>query len=234
EKGPEGIYEMIKEKLDPQAIVDQVVQMAVDFMVSAIIKQVTARIIALFNPVGAIIQALEAIYRVLKWIFQNAAKIFTLVETVVNGIADILAGNLGGFATAVEKALGMLIAPVIAFIADYLSLGDLPSIIADKIKSMREWILGLIEKALTWIVEKGKALLAAIGIGKKDDKKDGKFDGQIGKTVNWVAEKHPHKLWIEEAGAGVAVRMSSVETDVASQLDEYETKAKELADEKQK
>jgi hypothetical protein len=172
EKGPEGIYEMIKEKLDPQSIVDQVINLAVDFMVTAIIKQVTARIIALFNPAGAIVQALEAIYRVLKWIFQNAAKIFTLVETVVNGIANILSGNTSGFAAAVEKALGMLIAPVISFIADYLSLGDLPSIVADKVKSMREWILGLIEQALTWIIEKGKALLAAVGIGKKEDKKE--------------------------------------------------------------
>ena len=88
--------------------------MAVDFMVTAIIKQVAARIMLLFNPAGAILQALEAIYRVLKWIFQNAAKIFTLVETVVNGIADILAGNTGGFAAAVEKGLAMLIAPVIS------------------------------------------------------------------------------------------------------------------------
>ena len=170
EKGSEGIFEMIKEKLDPQAIVDQVVQMAVEFMVSAIIKQVAARIIMLFNPAGAILQALEAIYRVLKWIFQNAARIFTLVETVVNGIADILAGNTAAFAAAVEKGLAMLIAPVISFIADYLSLGDLPSIVAEKVKSMRDWILDMIEKALTWLIEKGKALLAAVGIGKKEEK----------------------------------------------------------------
>jgi len=142
EKGPEGIYEMIKEKLDPQSLVDQVVQMAVDYMIGAIMKAAAARIVLLFNPVGAIFQALEAIYRVLKWIFQNAARIFALVETVVNGIADILAGNLGGFANAVEKALGMLIAPVIGFIADYLGFGDLPSVIADKVKSFQEWILG--------------------------------------------------------------------------------------------
>jgi hypothetical protein len=50
EKGPEGIYEMIKEKLDPQSIVDQVIQLGVDFMVGAIIKQASARIIMLFNP----------------------------------------------------------------------------------------------------------------------------------------------------------------------------------------
>ena len=173
EKGPEGIYEMIKEKLDPQAIVDQVVQMAVDFMVSAIIKQVAARIIALFNPAGAIIQALEAIYRVLKWIFQNAAKIFTLVETVVNGIADILAGNIGGFADRRREGAGD------AHRAGHLVHRRLPQprrparrSSPTKVKSMREWILGLIEKALAWLIEKGKALLAAVGIGKKEEKKD--------------------------------------------------------------
>jgi len=226
EKGPEGIYEMIREKLDPQSIVDQVVQLAVDFMVSAIIKQVTARIIALFNPVGAIVQALEAIYRVLKWIFQNAAKIFTLVETVVNGIGDILAGNTGGFAAAVDKALGMLIAPVIAFIADYLSLGDLPSIIAEKIKSMREWILGLIETALTWIVEKGKALLAAIGIGKKDEKKDDKGGTPHEQAVHAVATtlaqpvageplgyKEPRAAKEKEADSLVAIHNDGLATE---------------------
>ena len=228
EKGPEGIYEMIKEKLDPQSIVDQVVQLAVDFMVSAIIKQVTARIIALFNPVGAIVQALEAIYRVLKWIFQNAAKIFTLVETVVNGIADILAGSLGAFATAVEKALAMLIAPVISFIADYLSLGDLPSIVGEKIKSMREWILGMIEKALTWLIEKGKALLAAIGIGKKDKGED-KAGGTIGKRVTWAAGDESHEMWLEVRGENATVMMASNGGgELAQQLDSYEKKANAL------
>jgi hypothetical protein len=215
EKGPEGIYEMIKEKLDPAAIVDQVVQMAVEFMVSAIIKQVSARIIMLFNPAGAILQALEAIYRVLKWVFQNAAKIFTLVETVVNGIADILAGNTKAFAAAVEKGLAMLIAPVISFIADYLSLGDLPSIVADKVKSMREWVLGMIESALTWLVEKGKALLAAVGIGKKDDKKK-------------EHEGTPHQQAVKEVADTLAVPDDGDATDYDSFRAKKEAQAAEI------
>lgn len=209
EKGPEGIYEMIKEKLDPQSIVDQVVSMAVDYMVTAIMKQVAVRIVMLFNPAGAIVQALEAIYRVLKWIFQNAARIFTLVETVVNGIADILAGNTGGFGAAVEKALGMLIAPVISFIADYLSLGDLPGIVAEKVKSMREWILGMIEKALAWMIEKGKALLAAVGLGKKDDKKGKPEDEGVGEEMAFDADGEPHRLWIAVKGGDAEVMVAS-------------------------
>jgi hypothetical protein len=214
EKGPEGIFEMIKDKLDPQSIVDQVIQMAVEFMVSAILKAAAARIIMLFNPAGAILQALEAIYRVLKWVFQNAARIFTLVETVVNGIADILAGSLGGFANAVEKGLAMLIAPVISFIADYLNFGDLPQTIAEKVKTFQAWIFGFVEKAIIWFIEKGKALLAAIGIGGKDKDKDkdkGK-DGEaaiVGKEIDFETEEESHRLWIEVSGENATVMVAS-------------------------
>jgi hypothetical protein len=171
EKGPEGIFEMIKEKLNPQALIDQVIEMAVDYMVEAIAKQVAARLLLMFNPAGAIIQALEAIYRVLKWVFQNAARIFRLVETVVDGITEIIAGNVAGFAKAVENALAQLIPPVISFIADYFSLGDLPRVVAKKVEGMQKWVLGLIEQAFDWIIAQGKALLAAVGLGKKDEKK---------------------------------------------------------------
>jgi hypothetical protein len=193
EKGPEGIFEMIKEKLNPQAIVDQVIKMAIDFLISAVIKAATARILMLFNPAGAIFQALEAIYRVLKWIFQNAAKIFTLIETVVNGIADILAGSIGGFANAVEKALAGLIAPVIAFIADYFGFGDLPQMIAEKIKSFQAWIMSLLEEVLVFLIAKGKALLAALGIGGKDkDKKGGTPHEQaVEEVADTLAEPLP-------------------------------------------
>ena len=34
----------------------------------------------------------------IKWVFQNAARIFRLVETAVNGIADVVAGNVGSSA----------------------------------------------------------------------------------------------------------------------------------------
>jgi hypothetical protein len=213
EKGPEGIYEMIKEKLEPQAIVDQVIDMAVDYMVTAVAKAVGVRLLLLFNPAGAIAQALEAIYRVLKWVFQNAARIFTLVETVVNGMADIIAGNVGGFAKAVEKGLGMLIAPVLSFIADYMNFGDLPATVAKQIKAMQKWILGIIEKVIVWIIEKGKALLAAVGIGKKD-KENSKETIQVGEDVNFDADGEPHRLWIDVVGERATLMVASKQQTV--------------------
>jgi Domain of unknown function (DUF4157) len=219
EQGPQGIYEMIKEKLDPQSIVDQVVQMAVDYMVTAIAKQVAVRIALLFNPAGAILQAIEAIYRVLKWVFENAARIFTLVETIVNGLADIIAGNVGSFAKAVERGLEMLIAPVLGFIADYFSLGDLPQKVAKQIKSFREWILGKIEAGFDWLIAKGKALLAALGIGGKDkEKKADPAASSVGEDVEFEAEGEQHHLWIEVRGEQPTVMIASTTQTFAAFL----------------
>ena len=172
EMGPQGMYEMIKEQLDPQTILDQVIQAAIDYLIEALITQVTARIIALFNPAGAIVQAVEAIYRVLSWIFNNAARIFSLVETVVNGAADLIAGNIGGMATAVEGALARLIAPVIDFLAGYVGLGDLPEKIADTIRGFQQWILGIIDRVVGWLAERARGLLAALGIGETEGEDD--------------------------------------------------------------
>lgn len=231
--GPEGIFEMIKERLNPQEILNQVINAAVDYMIKAVIKAVSARIVLLFNPVGAILQAIEAIYRVLKWIFTNAARIFRLIETIVNGIADILAGNIGGMANAVEKALAGLIPPVIDFLADYLGFGDLPDKVRDTILGFQEWVEGILDKVIGWLVEKGKALLAAVGIGKKEEKeKAGKGDGQIGKKVSWTAAGESHSLWIVKEPSGASVMMASAVLPVGEQLDKYAEMAEGLPEDK--
>lgn len=227
--GPEGVFEMIKEKLNPQEILDQIIQAAVDYITTAVIKAVSVRILLLFNPVGAILQALEAIYKVLKWIFTNAARIFALIETIVNGIADIIAGNIGGMANAVEKALAGLIPPVIAFLADYLGFGDLPEKVKETIIGFQNWVEGILDKVIGWLVEKGKALL---GIGGKDEKDKKPKPGQIGKAVSWTAAGESHKMWIVKVGADASVMMSSTEKPVSEQLDEYQKIAEGLQPDK--
>ncbi|WAS94842.1 hypothetical protein [Nannocystis punicea] len=168
EQGPEGIFQMIQEQLDPQQLVDMVIQMAVDYMVNAVIKQVVARVIAMFNPAGAIVAAVEAIYRVLKWVFENAARIFSLVETVVNGMADIVAGKVSAMATAVEGALAGMVGPVIDFVAGYFGLGDLPQKIAEFIGKLQDRVLAVVDRVIGFLADKARALLAKVRGGEKE------------------------------------------------------------------
>lgn len=172
EQGVDGIVQMIGDALSPSAILDAVISAAVDFLIEALIRAVTPRIIALFNPAGAIAQAIEVIYRILAWVFDNAARIFTLVETVVNGAAQLVAGNTAGMAAAVEGALARIIAPVIDFLAGFLGLGDLPERIADTIRSFQEMVLAAIERVVGFIAERARALLRALGVGGEEGDED--------------------------------------------------------------
>ncbi|HET6232745.1 MAG TPA: DUF4157 domain-containing protein [Longimicrobiaceae bacterium] len=209
EKGPEGIYEMVKEKLDPKTIIDQIIDMGIRFITEKVITQVAVRIMGMLNPAGAIAQALEAIYRVLKWVFQNAARIFALVETVVNGMAALIAGNIGGMANAVEKALAGLIAPVISFLADYLGFGDLPNKVKEAVVAMQAWVMEKIEAAVAWLVEKARGLLAALGISRPQQPGAGEGDGEIGETERFTAGGESHRLWIQVSGTQATVMVAS-------------------------
>lgn len=191
EQGPQGIFEMIKEQLNPQELLNQIINAAIDFMVEALIKQVAIRVALLFNPVGAIAQAIQAIYKVLKWIFENAARIFSLIETVVNGIADIIAGNIGGMANAVEQALRGLIAPVIDFLMGLLGLGDLPDKIAKTIKGFQDWIESILDRVIGWLAEQGRKLLRAMGIGEKEETEFGDVRDTVrARLTDLLREEH--------------------------------------------
>lgn len=232
EQGPEGIFELIKDKLDPKNILDMVLQMAKDYIISALIKQATITILSLFNPVGAGYQLLKLLYKVLKWIFNNAARIFKLIQTIVQGAADIVAGNIGGMANAIEKALAGMLVTVIDFVADYLGFGDLPEQVAKTIGKFQGWVESILDKVIGWLVTQGKALLKAIGIGKEDEKKgEGKYDGEIGKVVKFSAGGELHRLRIVVQGDHAVLLIASDEMPVDAFLAEYTTLANGLKDE---
>lgn len=191
EQGPRGIFEMIKDQLDPAVIFDAVMDAAIDMVVEALITQATIRILAMLNPVGAILQAIEAIYRVLRWVFENAARIFSLVETIVNGAWDIMNGNIGGMASAVERSLAGLLPPVIDFLASYVGLGDLPERIAEVIRGLQEWVLGLVDRVVGFIVGQARRLLAALGIGAADEDEDLSDHATLARRVKQELEEVP-------------------------------------------
>ncbi|MGH6900661.1 MAG: phage tail protein, partial [Geminicoccaceae bacterium] len=233
EQGPEGIVQLVKDALDPKRILDMVIEAAVDYLIEALITNVTARIIALFNPAGAIIQALELIYRVLKWVFENAARIFRLVETVVNGVADILAGNTSGMATAIESALAQLIPPVIDFLAGYIGLGNLPETIAEQVKKLQDWVESIIERVLRFLVDKGKQLLAAITgrseeEGPEEAEGESAEDSELGTSVTFAGGGEVHRHWVEIQGTDAVLMVASDGPGpVAAKLAEWRGKLSE-------
>lgn len=218
EQGPRGIFEMIKDQLDPAVILDAVMDAAISMVVEALITQATVRILAMLNPAGAILQAIEAIYRVLRWVFENAAQIFSLVETIVNGAWDIMNGNIGGMASAVERSLAGLLPPVIDFLASYVGLSDLPERIAEVIRGLQEWVLGLVDRVVGFIVGQARRLLAALGLGGEEDNAVGDaVDDLEHRFHDEDGEGHVMRIRFAEALPRITVA-SAVETSVPERI----------------
>lgn len=218
EKGPSGIFELIKDKLDPQTIVNQILETAVTFLTETLVEQIAVRVLMLFNPVGAILQAIQAIYKILKWIFQNAARLFTFIETIVNSLRDIVAGNTGDVANAVENSLRLLIAPVIDFIAKLAGLDDLPDKIAETIKGFQDWVESILNRVIGWLAEKGKALLTSVegGIAKIKE-----FFGI--RTKFKTEEGESHSIYFEDQGGESVLMIASSPASINNFLKFYET-----------
>lgn len=236
EQGPQGIFEMIREQLNPRTILNAVLEAAVDFLIEALIRAVTPRIIAMFNPAGAIIQAIEVIYRILAWIFNNAARIFSLIETVVNGAAELIAGNFTGMATAVESALARLIAPVIDFLAGFLGLGNLPDRIADTIRGFQEMVLGVIDRVVAWLAQRARSLLQALGIGSsgedpapEQESTEQEDENAITQTFDMEGQGHTLQIDLETRQVTLESTKSPLDAKLNAgkrQLEEYGDSAK--------
>ena len=217
-RGPLGVYHLVQEHLDPAMIIDAIKNAAISYVMEAIITRVAARIIMMLNPAGAILQAIEAIYRVIKWVIDNAARIFTLIEAVVNGAAQILAGNVSGVANLVERALGLLLVPVIDFLADYLGLGGIPEALKKVIMGLQSKVEMILDKVIGFVVDKAKALWQAMKGGKKPDKDGNQKDDKDKKEAHaWWKVKKPfhaasggqHTLFFHGQGAGAQLYMAS-------------------------
>jgi hypothetical protein len=233
ERGPQGLVEMLRERLGPEVVVQAILEAAVQYLVETLVQQVVMRVIGMLNPAGAIAQAIDLIYQVCSWIFRNAARIFQFVEAVVNGMADVVAGNIGGLANAVERSLAMLIPPVIDFLAGLLHLGGLPNEVADVITGLQAMVYQAMDAVIGFLAERGRALLRSLGLGGEDDGEDDEEDednddDELGTTVRFSAAGHGHRLWFQVAGSEATLMVASVPQDVRTKVGEWRGRLGEL------
>ncbi|MGH3706149.1 MAG: hypothetical protein ACRDT9_16050, partial [Agromyces sp.] len=227
--GPDGVVQLVKDKLEPGAIVQAVLDAAIEFLVEKLVKSVALRIIGMLNPAGAVLQAIMLVYDVLNWIFTNAARIFTLVQTIVDGVADVIAGNLKAVSKAVERALAMLIVPVIDFFAELLGLGDLPEKVAEVVMKLQAAVMAVAEEVIVFLVEQAQRLMAALGLGGEKQSKEG-ADDELGEKQRFMAGTEMHSLWIETSGPTPVVMVASDRQTVRTFLEGVDTDAKKNGD----
>jgi hypothetical protein len=140
-----------------------------EWVMQSVITSAITKLISMFIPGGAIIQAAMAIYNTVMFFIERGSQIAALAEAVFNSIGTIAAGNVAGAANYVEQTIGRSLPVMISFLARLIGLGGVSEHIKNVIKKIQTPIENAMNKLANFIVEKGKSLL-----GKDKDGKDNK------------------------------------------------------------
>ncbi|MGD9155141.1 MAG: DUF4157 domain-containing protein [Bacillota bacterium] len=134
---------------------------------NTIIVKAVQKLISMFNPVGAIIQAVIAIYHTVQFFIERAKQIAAFVGAVFNSIAEIAGGNIGKAIAAVENALAKGLPVAISFLAALIGLGGVAAKIKDIIRKIRKPIEKVVGKVVGFLVGKAKVLIAKLTGGDR-------------------------------------------------------------------
>ena len=130
-----------------------------DWIAESVVGAAIKRIATMFNPAGAIINAVLAVYNTIEFVIERARQLGELIDAVSTSISEIASGAIGRAVNAVENALGRAVPVAIGFLAQLLGLDGLGEKIHDIIEKVRGTVDGAIDKVIAWIVEKGRALM---------------------------------------------------------------------------
>ena len=200
--GPAALWEKIKEDLS--TLKEMVIDAIQDWIVTTIVKKAVAKIVSMFNPAGAIIQAILMIVSVVQFVIERASQILDFVESVINSIHAIATGAIGGAANWIEKALANMIPILIGFLAALVGLGGLAAKIKGFILKVQSKVDKAIDKALKKIVDVVKKLFGKLKAGAKAllqwwKKKVPFAGGGESHSVLFHGEKTPLSSWSETA-----------------------------------
>jgi hypothetical protein len=222
--GLDGLWEHLQEHLS--TLWDDVIGQIQDWITEKIIVAAVTKIASMFNPVGAIVQAILTAWNLYTFVRDQIQRIWGVFTAVVNGIGDIARGSIGGAADMVEGALASLVPVAIDLLAKLLGIGG----IGAKVREIIEGVQDMVDEAIDKMIEKIKGLFGGDGgdapqEGEAPAEGEGAFDGEIGETVRFEAEGESHRLWVDGSGGGdPVVNVASRVMTVPDRLADWEAR----------
>jgi hypothetical protein len=238
--GPEGVgglWQMLVEKLGD--IKEMIFEKVKGFVQDRIITAGITWLIGLLNPAAAFIKACKLIYDVVMFFVNNASRIKKFVDTILDSVADIVRGNVGGVVSKINDVLGQMVPLIIGFLASVIGLGGIGAKVREIVQSLQKPV----NKALDFVINTGLKLAGPIIRGLKGV--SGKVKAKVAAGQAWVKGKasaakaklrdlaalipgmskfrgggESHQVWIEK-GAAHRVMVASVPTEASVLLDHY-------------
>jgi hypothetical protein len=180
-KGPMALLDMAKDFL--AELKTLFFDTLIEWVRNTIIVKAIQKLISMFNPVGAIIQAVITIYNTIQFFIERAKQIAAFVGAVFNSIAEIAGGNIGKAVAAVENALAKGVPVAISFLANLIGLGGIAKKVQEIIKRIRKPIDKVVGKVVGFVVDKAKMIWGKMVSTGKAVKE--KVTGVKDKIVDW-------------------------------------------------
>ncbi len=172
DRGVMGLWEHVKEQFNDlkETVIGEIKNMVITQVITAGVKW----ILSLLNPASAFVKAAMAIYDIIMFFVNRGSQVLELVNAVVDAVAAIASGAVGGAAKLVENALARALPVAIGFLASVAGIGGL----AKKVENIIGKVRQRVDKAIDKVLLKAKGL----------------FKGKKGKAVQVVSEKDHPKL----------------------------------------
>ncbi|MFI7483774.1 hypothetical protein ACH9EU_15325 [Kocuria sp. M1R5S2] len=160
-QGVAGLWQLIVEKIGN--VKDMILEKVKDFVVTKVITAGITWLIGLLNPAAAFIKACKLIYDVVMFFVNNAARIAKFVDTIIDSVADIVRGNVGGVVAKIENVLGQMVPILIGFLASVIGLGGIGQKIREIVTSLQKPV----KRAVDAVIKAGLKLAGPIIRGLK-------------------------------------------------------------------
>lgn len=169
--GMEGITAHLNEHID--GIYDEFVGKVQTFLMEKIVIAAVTKIATMFNPVGAIVQAVLTAWKVYEFLRDQISRIYAVVQSVIGSVHAIATGAIQGAASQVEGALANLIPVAIDLLAKLIGVSGVGKKVRETLTALHEKIDAGIEK----LIGKVKGMFKP-----KDKKKPGEATGSSAQT----------------------------------------------------
>ena len=148
-EGPAAAWEQIKTELSE--LKDQMIAKITEMISTEVVKAAIMKLVSMLNPAGAVIQAIIAIYNTVTFFIQKINQIAAVVASFIDSIAAIASGQVENAAKKVEQTMANTLTIIIAFLAKFAGLGNIPEKIVGIIKKIRQPIDKGLDKIVGWL-----------------------------------------------------------------------------------
>lgn len=219
ERGIAAIWDKIKEQLTN--LWDIILNSVKNWVVTQIVEKVVTKLLSMLDPTGimAVINSAIAIYNAVQSFVKYLRQMLEIINSFVQGVAEIAKGNITKAADFLEGTLARGIPIVIGFLANQVGLSGIGKRIGELIGKARD----LVDKALDWLVN--KAVELGSGLLEMGKAAVGTVMGWLGLRKNFKGDDgEEHSIYFSGSEENAKVMFASSPTILENFLTDIEGK----------